>query len=68
MLATFIPLQIQYIFRFKVKDMMKSQQRMTLNISGGGKIIFGGADSSATFNINGEIYHVDGKTFLIPNS
>ena len=45
-----------------------SNNNLTLNISGGGKIIFGGADSSATFNINGEIYHVDGKTLVYSTS
>ena len=45
-----------------------SNNNLTLNISGGGKIIFGGADSSATFDINGEIYHVDGKTLVYSTS
>ncbi|MBR4382879.1 MAG: hypothetical protein IKP64_04910, partial [Selenomonadaceae bacterium] len=39
-----------------------SSNNLTLNVKGGGKIIFSGVDSSSTFNINGEIYHVNGKT------
>ena len=39
-----------------------SGSNLTLKINGGGKIIFSGAESSSTFNINGEIYHVNGKT------
>ncbi len=39
-----------------------SSSNLTLNVKGGGKIIFSGVDSSSTFNINGEIYHINGKT------
>ncbi|MBR1646753.1 MAG: hypothetical protein IJ685_08255 [Selenomonadaceae bacterium] len=39
-----------------------SNRNLTLNISGGGKVIFSDVDNSSTFNINGEIYHVDGKS------
>ena len=36
--------------------------KFTLNMTGGGKVIFGGVDSSTTFNINGTSYTVSGKT------
>ena len=36
--------------------------KLTLNVTGGGKVIFGGVDSSTTFNINGTSYTVSGKT------
>ena len=37
---------------------------LTLNVTGGGKIILDGVTSASTFNINGETYHVDGKSIV----
>ena len=39
-----------------------SGTKLTLNVTGGGKVVFGGVDSSTTFNINGTSYNVSGKT------
>ena len=39
-----------------------SGTKLTLNVTGGGKVIFGNVDAATTFNINGTSYNVSGKT------
>ena len=39
-----------------------SGTKLTLNVTGGGKVIFGNVTDSTTFNINGTSYNVSGKT------
>ncbi|MBR4382209.1 MAG: hypothetical protein IKP64_01500, partial [Selenomonadaceae bacterium] len=39
-----------------------ANNKLTLNVNGGGKVIFGNVSDSTTFNINGTSYNVSGKT------
>ncbi len=39
-----------------------SGTKLTLNVNGGGKVVFGNVTDTTTFNINGTSYNVSGKT------
>ncbi len=41
-----------------------ASNNLTLNVRSGGKIIFDGVNSSATFNINGEIYRIQDNRLI----
>ena len=41
-----------------------SGSTLTLSVKGGGKVIFNDVTADSTFNINGDTYHVEGKTIV----